>query len=597
MSTPNNRRRDPGGLSAEAVLVWIGVVLVVVVVGSVYAAMHLGHRFAGTGTEVPADPFSVLFDLLGGDLAWPGAAGWWVLGVMGALLLALGVLIGLALRRMRRRRSRVDRAASYMGRGRDVEDLSRKSVTAKAERLGVTGAPGVPIGRTVATGQQLWGSWEDMHIDIWGPRTGKTTSRAVPAILDAPGSVLVTSNKRDVVDATRDVRSEAGPVWVFDPQSIALEEPTWWWNPLSYVTDEVRAAKLAEHFASGSRDPGAKTDAYFDPAGQDLLAGLLLAAALDHRPITDVYTWLTRPTDETAVDVLREHDFTLTADQVAGVVSAPEKQRGGVFGTAQQMASCLTNRQVAAWVTPRGAADTRPHFDPAGFVRDGGTLYSLSKEGRGTAGPLVTALTVAVVEAAEELAAHSAGGRLSTPLVGVLDEAANVCRWRELPNLYSHYGSRGIVLMTILQSWSQGVEVWGESGMKKLWSAANVKVYGGGVSEAAFLEDLSRIVGDYDRLSSSTSTGRGQRTVSQQLHRERILDVADLAAMPKGRAVVLASGSRPTLIRTVPWMVGPHADAVKASIAAHDPQAQRTIDEAREELAAVEAAVNAEEAS
>lgn len=71
-------------------------------------------------------------------------------------------------------------------------------------------------------------------------------------------------------------------------------------------------------------------------------------AALDGRPITDVYTWLTRPTDDTAVDILREHGFTLTADQVAGVVDAPEKQRGGVFGTAQQMASCLTNRQVAA---------------------------------------------------------------------------------------------------------------------------------------------------------------------------------------------------------------------------------------------------------
>ena len=499
------------------------------------------------------------------------------------------MLIGLTLRRMRRRRSRVDRAASYMGRGRDVEDLSRKSVTAKAERLGVTGAPGVPIGRTVAAGQQLYGSWEDMHIDIWGPRTGKTTSRAVPAILDAPGSVLVTSNKRDVVDATRDVRSEAGPVWVFDPQSIALEEPTWWWNPLSYVTDEVRAAKLAEHFASGSRDPGAKTDAYFDPAGQDLLAGLLLAAALDHRPITDVYTWLTRPTDETAVDILREHDFALTADQVAGVVSAPEKQRGGIFGTAMQMASCLTNRQVARWVTPQGAADPRKQFSPDDFVRaDGGTLYSLSKEGRGTAGPLVTALTVAVVEAAEELASRSAGGRLRTPLLGVLDEAANVCRWRALPDLYSHYGSRGIVLMTILQSWSQGVEVWGESGMRKLWSASNVKVYGGGVDEDAFLEHLSKVIGDYDRLSSSTSYGRGHRTVSQQLHRERILDVADLAAMPKGRAVVLSSGSRPTLIRTVPWMTGPHAEAVTASIAAHDPSAAATIGEAERELDAVQ---------
>ncbi len=594
MSTPNNRRRDPGGLGAEAVLVWVAIVVVVIVVGSVYAALHLGHRLAGTGTQVPADPFSAVFGLLGGDVAWPGAAGWWVVGGLAAIGVLLAVLVGLLLRRLRRNRTRVDRAASYMGRGRDVEALTRKNAQATARRLGVEDSPGVPIGRAVGGGQPLFGSWEDMHIDIWGPRTGKTTSRAVPAILDAPGGVLVTSNKRDVVDATRDVRAKAGPVWVFDPQAIALEEPTWWWNPLSYVTDEVKAAKMAEHFAAGSRDPGAKTDAYFDPAGQDLLAGLLLAAALDGRPITDVYTWLTRPTDDTAVDILREHGFTLTADQVAGVIDAPEKQRGGVFGTAQQMASCLTNRQVAAWVTPQGMTDRRPHFDPETFVREGGTLYSLSKEGRGTAGPLVTALTVAVVEAAEELAATSPGGRLRTPLLGVLDEAANVCRWRELPNLYSHYGSRGIVLMTILQSWSQGVEVWGEAGMKKLWSAANIKVYGGGVSEAAFLEDLSRIIGDYDRLSSSTSYGRGQRTVSQQLHRERILDVADLAALPKGRAVVLASGSRPTLIRTQPWMTGPHAAQVRASIAAHDPQAERTIREAETELAAVDAALSTE---
>nr|WP_298324982.1 TraM recognition domain-containing protein [Haloactinopolyspora sp.] len=986
MSTPNNRRRDPGGLGAEAVLVWVAIVVVVIVVGSVYAALHLGHRLAGTGTQVPADPFSAVFGLLGGDVAWPGAAGWWVVGGLAAIGVLLAVLVGLLLRRLRRNRTRVDRAASYMGRGRDVEALTRKNAQATARRLGVEDSPGVPIGRAVGGGQPLFGSWEDMHIDIWGPRTGKalvattpvltpngwtpigdlargcrvigrdgqphtvtgvfpqgvrpayrmtfsdgtsilcdaehiwtvrpklradkrhpegwrewttqqlldnglrrsdgaakyylpivrpvefdgvlepgvparptppgptrgpgrqvrtdagpaglaraaratalldaadlnarpldpyllgaligdggltgpgirfstadaelmdilrdrcpertewvrvagapydyqlrttvrgrnsaitalrslglwgagsltkhvpdayllapipdrwallaglldtdgsidsrgivefctssprlardvrflvqalggtvtttvretthapshrlflrlpadsespfwltrkrerweklrstrrvkvptraivsiepageaemvcisvdapdqlyvaqecivthnTTSRAVPAILDAPGGVLVTSNKRDVVDATRDVRAKAGPVWVFDPQAIALEEPTWWWNPLSYVTDEVKAAKMAEHFAAGSRDPGAKTDAYFDPAGQDLLAGLLLAAALDGRPITDVYTWLTRPTDDTAVDILREHGFTLTADQVAGVVDAPEKQRGGVFGTAQQMASCLTNRQVAAWVTAQGMTDRRPHFDPETFVREGGTLYSLSKEGRGTAGPLVTALTVAVVEAAEELAATSPGGRLRTPLLGVLDEAANVCRWRELPNLYSHYGSRGIVLMTILQSWSQGVEVWGEAGMKKLWSAANIKVYGGGVSEAAFLEDLSRIIGDYDRLSSSTSYGRGQRTVSQQLHRERILDVADLAALPKGRAVVLASGSRPTLIRTQPWMTGPHAAQVRASIAAHDPQAERTIREAETELAAVDAALSTE---
>ena len=60
--------------------------------------------------------------------------------------------------------------------------------------------------------------------------------------------------------------------------------------------------------------------------------------------------------------------------------------------------------------------------------------------------------------------------------------------------------------------------------------------------------------------------------------------------------MVIASGSRPTLIRTQPWMIGPHATAVHASIAAHDPQAERTIREAQQELVTVEAAIG-EEAS
>ena len=599
MSTPNNRRRDPGGFGGETLML---LVLIVVVVGGLIVtnvAVRLGAQLDGTAAELPSDPFGLTLGLILGRVAWPASATW-IVAVLGAVLLVLTVLVIVAVVRYRKGRTRVDRASSYMGRGKDVAGLSRQNAVASAERLGVKGVDGkpvlgVPIGKTVG-GMPLWGTWEDMHIDIWGPRTGKTTSRAVPAILDAPGGVLVTSNKRDVVDATRDVREEVGPVWVFDPQGIALENPSWWWNPLSYVTDEVKAAKLADHFASGSRDPGAKTDAYFDPAGQDLLAGLLLAAALDGRPITDVYAWLTRPTEDEAVSILKRHGYKLTADQVRGVITAPEKQRGGIYGTAQQMASCLTNRQVASWVNPLTQTDLRPQFDPAAFVCGGGTLYSLSKEGRGTAGPLVTALTVAVVEAAEEIAAASPGGRLAVPLLGVLDEAANVCRWRELPNLYSHYGSRGIVLMTILQSWSQGIDVWGESGMRKLWSASNVKVYGGGVAEETFLESLSKLIGDYDRQASSVSSGRGGRSVNQQLHRERILDVADLSAMPKGRAVVLSSGNRPTLIRTQPWMTGPHAEKVKASIAAHDPAAQRTINEAQESVRAVARAENDREA-
>lgn len=591
MSQSNNRRSQPGALPFETVALWVGLGTGGTALVSVYAGAKLGHELEDL-PPVPSDPFTTFFGVLDGSIAWPVASSI-IAGAIIAVLLVVGIAVTVSIARRRTKSSRVDPAARYMGRGRDIEALSYKSATSTASRLGVEGStPGVPIGRTVATNSPIFGSWEDMHTDIWGPRTGKTTSRAVPAILEAPGAVLATSNKRDLVDATRGPREQFGDLWVFDPQGIVGESPdTWWWNPLSYVTDEVRAAKLADHFAASSRKANARTDAFFDSTAQDLLAGLLLAAALDKRPITDVYKWLTTPTNEEPVDILQHGGYDLTADQVAGVIFSPDKQRGGVYSSAQQMVSCLTNRSLARWITPREPIDLRRQFDPAAFVRDGGTLYSMSREGRGTAGPLVTALTVAVVEAAEELASRSRGGRLPVPMVGVLDEAANVCRWRDLPDLYSHYGSRGIVLMTILQSWSQGVEVWGEAGMKKLWSASNIAVYGGGVKEKAFLDEMSTLIGSYDKQTRSVSTGKGHRTVSEQLTREQIMDVSDLAALPKGRAVVFASGSRPTLIATQPWMTGKHADAVKASIAKYDPQGEEKIVEAEHELAAVQDAL------
>jgi type IV secretory pathway TraG/TraD family ATPase VirD4 len=572
----NSRRRGQGGLDGETVMMIIGVAVVAVVVGSVWVAVTWGSTLDAVNTGLAKDPFTVFFGLLGGDVMWPRSGTFILLGTL-VLVLLLAVVVVRALVRRRRRARAVDGASVYMGRGHDLDALSTAGARSAAQRMGVTGWLGVPIGVTVAGKRKLYGSPEDMHIDIWGPRTGKTTSRAIPAILSAPGPVLTTSNKRDVVDATRDVRAAGGEtVWVFDPQRIALEEPTWWWNPLSYVTDDVKAARLAEHFATGSRAGDTRADPYFDNAGQNLLAGFLLAAALADMPITAAFTWTTQPGEEEPVYILRRFGYEQMADAVDGEVNGEPRRRDSVYGTAAQMASSLKVRAITEWITPMGGVvsrDPRPQFDPHAFVRSSGTLYSLSKEGKGTAGPLVTALTAATVEAAEELATTLPGGRLAVPMLGVLDEAANVCRWHDLPDLYSHYGSRGIVLMTLLQSWSQGVEVWGRDGMRKLWSAANIAVYGGGVKEPEFLGELSQMIGDYDKHTTSRSVGRGSRSTSYQVQRERTLDVAELGALPRGRAIVLASGAPATLVETVPWMRGPQAEAVRASIAAHDPSA------------------------
>ena len=564
MSAPNRKGTGIG----DALGIWLAIGAATILGGGTWAAAHLGSLMAGLPTP-PAHPIDLIAGLAKGRVPWP-VQSTVVACVLAGLLMALTITLLVVGARAARKRTRVDKAAAHMGRGKDLDHLSTKGATTTAVRLGVTGCPGVRLGRSVAGKRPLWASWEDMLILIAGPRTMKTTSYAVPAILDAPGAVIATSNKRDIVDVTRALRSEAGEIWVFDPQAVAEEQPGWWWNPLSYVKNEATAGTMAQHFATGSREPGTKPDAYFDPAGQNLLKALLLAAALTSAPVTQVYTWLTRPHDEAPADILRAAGYDLLADMVVGHIREPEKQRAGVYGTARQMVSCLTDRDVSQWVIPaRGttvATDPRPQFVPEDFVRGKGTLYSLSREGAGTAGPLVTALTVAVVEAAEKLATSQPGGRLATPLLGILDEAANVCRWKALPDQYSHYGSRGIILMTILQSWSQGVEVWSLEGMRKLWSASNVKIYGGGVSEVGYLDELSRLIGQYSYINVSRSHSRTGSSSSRQESKDEILSVADLTALPRFRAILLASGAPATMIETIPWMNGSHAQKVKDSL-------------------------------
>lgn len=461
-------------------------------------------------------------------------------------MIAAGGVLWLLVTVTTRRAPRSAHAARHLAGPRDMRPLSEKAAAATAKRLGAP-TPGLTIGRAVRGGRRLVQGWEACSLDVAGPRVGKTTCRVIPAILDAPGAVVTTSNKRDSLDATRDARSDRGPVWVFDPQRVAGELPSWWWNPLRAVTDEIKAGELADVFAAAVTARDAREDAFFSGKGRKVVAALLLAAAAGGRAIDQCHRWVTDAiAAEEAVGILRGVGHDLLAGSLLAELHAPEKQRGGVLGSAERLLAFLTHRDALEWVTPHPG---RPELDVDAFVRSTGTIYSLSREGAGSAGALVAALTAAVLDAAERLAVESPGGRLPVPLVACLDEACNVVRIPTLPDLYSHYGSRGIALLTFAQSWSQLAEAFGRDGARKLWSAATVKVIGGAVGEAEFLEDLSRLIGDYDRPVTSTSSARTGRSTTRGTMRARILPVDELASLPHGRAVVLAAGMPATLAR------------------------------------------------
>jgi type IV secretory pathway TraG/TraD family ATPase VirD4 len=574
MSSSTSRRASGPPMSADALL----LAALMGVVGAAAVAFSLGVRIAAVLTHdhgrFPGNPVTLATRATKGEVVFP--AGWIVYSLAIALtLLSLSAAAWWAGWRSHRRED-IDRAAGWMAHGKDqLGRLHHQAATKTAIRLGQQ-QPGLSLGCTVSGGDSVFMGWEDVATLIMGPRAGKTTSIGIPLGIDAPGAVVFTSNKRDLVDATRGPRAERGSVMVFDPQGIA-EEPSgqWWWNPLSYVTNEVKAKELADIFALASTSPEDKGDKFFDGAGNKLLSYLLLAAARDGRKLTQVREWLTQPGNLEPAVLLRQHGYALLSKSAIASITAPDRQRGGVYETAAGFCEFMENRQAMNWAE-QPDDPTVPQFNPAAFVRSNGTLYSLSREGRSGAAPLVTALTAAVCDAAEQLAKSSPYGRLEVPLVMVLDEAANVCRWRKLPDLYSHYGSRGILPLTILQSYAQGEEVWGKGGMRKLWSASTIRVVGAGVIDVEFLDGLSKVIGDFDHLTWSESHSRNQgRNISRQVRRERILDIADLAALPLGRMIVIASGSRPALVRSIPWMNRDYATAIRASLKQFEPAANR----------------------
>ncbi|GAA5054133.1 type IV secretory system conjugative DNA transfer family protein [Nocardia callitridis] len=577
--------KDPAAALPDVGLyaTYAGFVLVVVLWG----ALQLGNQLAVTPQNIPINPIAIIADLVRGNLHWPRAS-----TVIVLLVVALGIGY-VVFRRYRKKRASagrlgVDDKADVMGNGGAISMLTEAGVRAKADQLGVRlgydDIPGVPIGVGVADGVMLYGSYEDLHLDIWGPRQGKSTSRVIPAILTAIGPVLATSNKRDVVDATRDVREAKGsPTFVFDPQGVADEDATWFWDPLAWVDArhegcEMRAARLAGHFADGDDGSDNDSDSFFDPEAEDLLAGLFLAAAVGDgtrsRPITQVWEWVTDPQNSEPIQLLRATQHHFSASGLASQYNTDPRTRSGIFGTAKKMLRCLKLSNVHAWITPGG---DRRQFDELEFIERNGTLYCLSLEGRGSAGPLVSALTEAVIDVAMRKASLSPGGRLAIPLLAVLDEAANVVRWKDLPKQYSHFGSRGIVVMTVLQSWAQGVRCWGDSGMNALWAAANIKVLGSGVDDTKFLQERSDVLGDYDSISQSMSESKGGKSYSRSLGSSKTFSVNALATLPRGRIIVFPSGAPPVLVRTVPWWEGEYADEVKQSISQHDPQRKTLI--------------------
>jgi type IV secretory pathway TraG/TraD family ATPase VirD4 len=561
-----------GTLAAATGLSWLA-----------WAAGQVTGWATGTPRTGPGFGDEFLAALLRGrwDILWPGLQP----GPVGALWLVLVATVlvpacwGLAW--WRARRPQAGDPLPSLARPADIPELHPAAAARRAVRLRPSLAGtrtrklpaaeiGVPVGRLVTTGRRrrlvLHASWEDVLLAVMAPRAGKTTALAVPPILQAPGPVIATSNKTDLWAATTGARADTGTVWLFDPQRITHTRQAFWWNPLAAVTSVQEASRLSDHFVQEIRTPGVG-DVFWPLAAADLLTCLFLAAAHSGGTLADVQAWLSDTTSREPVTLLRAAGFPQAARALLGRQNGAPETRDGVYETARTAARCLADPDIMAWVTPPAGDVPLPRFDARSFPTGTDTLYLLSKEGAGAAAPLVAALTDQSFRAAIGHA-EAAGGRIDPPLLAVLDEAANICKIADLPQLYSHLGGRGIIPITIIQNYAQGTSVWGERGMAALWSASTVKLIGAGLDDARHAEDISRLIGEHDvAVASMTRDAGGYASWSTSVHRRRIMDPGQLRAIHRGQALLLATGAKPALVELQPWYTSDRATRTAAELA------------------------------
>lgn len=549
--------------------------------------MWLGGNLATAATAAgPGAGYGPTEAVLHPEALWPDtppthlALGRWGLPIVVYLLAATLALVRHRHRARLGRPSR--RALRSLASPSDVAGLLRGATADKARDLrpSIAETPlrrlaateiGIRLGDLAPSGRPVYAGFEDVMVCVMAPRSGKTTALAVPAILAAPGPVVLTSNKAgsDAYTATLAARREAGRTWTLDPQRIAHAPRTMWWDILHAARTPEGARRLAGHFVTAT--VAASDEDFWCKAAQNTLTSMFLAAARTGRPVTDVLAWLASPADRTPVDLLKDLGEDARADQLESTVAGAAETRDGIYETARQFIACLLDPDIAAWVTPQPGLE---QFRPEDFATSRDTLYLLSKDGGGGASGMIAAAADAVMAAATRQAERD-GGRLDPPMLCVLDEAANVCKIADLPDLYSHLGSRGIIPLTILQSYRQGQRVWGDAGMDALWSAATIKIIGSGIDDTDFADKLSRLTGDHEVEAVSHTVNDTGRSTTVATRTERRLPPDAIRALPKGSALLLATGQPVALLTLRPWYRDKDATRIAEASRHHTAQITR----------------------
>lgn len=443
----------------------------------------------------------------------------------------------------------------------------------------------------------VWLSAERPVYVLAPARGGKTTSVVIPAIMEAPGAVVATSSRKDILDATFNGRlygfrtgrrmdsdgaspvHEAAPAYVFDPLGITATIDHYashriYWNPVATCRDPKQARSLATALIGAAHF--SDEDSTWAHIGVDITQALLLAAALTEKGLDTVYQWSQSMTGiNHAQQILASEGASLPVAQdwrqaLERLSADDQRTVANKLLTMSSAFSALSLPEVRAWFTPH---PEQPQFDMTRFLRSKATVYMLSElrpvNGQADASAAVFNCMFLnwLRDTARHIATQSEGGKLEPSVTLVLDEVANISPWPELPQLFTAGSGDGIWPIAVFQSREQAKDAFNRA-EPQMWESGQ-KVILGGLSEMQTLRDISVLTGEYREKHHDQSYRNGvfgvvNHPLNDMSTMERSdvrpsLRPDDVRRIPRSRALLISYSVQAAAVTLTPyWQRGWH---------------------------------------
>jgi type IV secretion system protein VirD4 len=388
---------------------------------------------------------------------------------------------------------------------------------------------------------RVYSAFDQLLLVIAPPQWGGKSAAAAGRIIDAPGPVVSTSIRGDLIKATAGLRRQHGQLHVYNPEGVGDVGSTFRWDPVDGCQDMMTAARRASSMMSTTSSKGLEEGTFWQDLATDLLTVLMHAAALAGGTLRDVYRWAKEDTEEAVSIVLRHpHAADTAAAHLRDYMKKADRTKSGISTTVQNALRFMLVPEIAAAACPGPGQG----LDFEQFLDSRDTLYLVAADAaHSPIPPLFTCLIDELVYQARIIGGRY-GGRCDPPLTLELDEVANIAPV-PLPSWATWAAGSGIRIHAYSQSFAQLAARWGQNDAETIWQACGIKIVTSGTTEEALCHKVEDACGQV-KVRARHASVAGVR----EWETRSVLPFADLRELPQGTAVLIAHGRGPVIVRT-----------------------------------------------